>query len=86
LPIVLLQVDYFKGVDWPIQAYRANLFFPGGGDVNDRGCGRGLSGGNPTRLAVEFGVDGDGDVSDGSHGHALLKNFALLAVCAMEGK
>jgi len=112
LPVVLLQVNYFKGVDWPIQAYRANLFFPGGGgDVDGRGCGRGRSGGegdcpaklrptsgverglhgfgqgqkqepyhigysgvvfggNPARLAVELGGDGDGDVSDGSHGPA----------------
>jgi hypothetical protein len=50
------------------------------------GNGGVVFGGNPARLAVEFGADGDGDVSDGSHGPALLKNFALLAVCAMEGK
>jgi hypothetical protein len=28
----------------------------------------------------------DGDVSGGSHGPALLKNFALLTVCAKDGK
>ena len=31
------------------------------------------------------GIDGDGDVSDGTHGPALLKNFALLAVCIPGG-
>jgi hypothetical protein len=31
------------------------------------------------------GVDGDDDVSDGFHGPALLKNFALLAVCIQGG-
>jgi hypothetical protein len=31
------------------------------------------------------GVDGNGDVSNGSHGPALLKNFALLAVCIPGG-
>jgi hypothetical protein len=48
------------------------------------GNGGVVFGGNPARLAVEFGIGGD--VSDGSYGLALLKNFALLAVCAMEGK
>jgi len=31
-------------------------------------------------------IDGDGNVSDGTHGPARLKNFALLAVCAKGGK
>jgi hypothetical protein len=50
------------------------------------GYGCVVSDGNPARLAVEFGVGGNGDVSDGFHGPALLKNSALLAVFAMEVK
>jgi hypothetical protein len=31
------------------------------------------------------GADGDDDVSNGTHGPALLKNFALLAACIHGG-
>jgi len=48
------------------------------------GYGGVVVGGNLSRLAVEFGVDGYGDVSDGSHGPAFERRqeFALLIVCA----
>jgi hypothetical protein len=51
------------------------------------GYGGVVLGGNLPRLAIEFGLDGHGDVSDGSHGFGFLRRgeFALLIVCAKGG-
>jgi len=48
------------------------------------GYGGVVVGRNLPRLAVEFGFDSYGDVSDGSHGPAFERRqeFALLVVCA----
>jgi len=62
----------------------------GAGRVDGRGCGlrrsSGAGGGNLPRLAVEFGFDGYGDLSDGSHGRVLQRGtrISLYLECAPE--